>query len=246
MIGIVCKFAVAIAGVATILTAQQVSAAINIDGSITPGEWSGAGVVTVNYNPAAPLGNFGAPTNENHAVGYDIYTKGDANYFYVGILAATNGTQNLLFANLYFDLNPSTGSDLGFEVFNDNAFIPGVPGNFSTLSLAQPILHAKTAGTATTPDMIEVAFPWSIFTSDPLSMGYTPATSEVQLRLSQSLGYSVAGGQSAYGDNRLGTLAVPAAAVPEASSILVFGLIGLTLAAAAKWRSFFSRFGLLN
>src|SRR4051794_3262608 len=114
---IVHRFTVCIVGMVAIFAAQSVSAAIVIDGNVnTVSEWNAAGSVTVNYNPAAPQGNFGAPTNENHAVGYKIYTTGDANYFYVGLLAATNGTQNLVFANLYFDLNPSTGSDLGFEV----------------------------------------------------------------------------------------------------------------------------------
>src|SRR5262249_5063687 len=96
------------------------------------------------------------------------------------------------------------------------------------------VTYAAIDGTATSPMMIEAAFPWSVFTSDPLGMGYPLATSEVQLRLSQSFGYSVAGG-SFYGDARLGTYPVPSA-VPEASSVFVFGVIGLGLAFAAKSR----------
>jgi hypothetical protein len=198
-------------------------------------EWGGAGSVTVNYDPSAPLGNFGTPSNVNHAVGYDIFTTGDANYFYVGLKAASNGDLGVLFSNLYFDLDHPTnpGSDLGFELTNDRAFIPGVPGYSGPIS-GVGVLFATASGTPTSPMMIEAAFPWSIFTSDPLGMGYPLAMTEVQLRLSQSLGFSVAGGAT-YGDDRLGTLAVPTAAVPETSSILVFGLVALVVGLAAKF-----------
>jgi hypothetical protein len=218
-------------------TSSNASAAITIDGNVGGAEWSGAGVVNVGYDPGAPLGNFGSPSNVNHAEAYDIYTKGDANYFYVGLLALANDNPVVLFSNLYFDTNPpaADGSDLGFELTNDQAFIPGVPGYYGPVS-GSGVLFASTPGTATTPNMIEAAIPWSFFTADPLGMGFPLATpgSSVTLRLSQSLGYSVAGGES-YGANRLGNVAVPTAAVPEASSVLVFGLVALVIGIAAKF-----------
>ncbi len=219
-------------GAVSLLSPTTVSAVpVGVDGVIG-GEWSGSGVVAVDYNPAAPTGNFGAPTNENHIVGYDIYTRGDSGYFYVGLQTKTNGSQAaVLFANLYFNTNLSGGSDLGFEVTNNQAFIPGVPGYYSTIG--QDISYSLVDGTASTPAVLEAAFPWGFFTSDPLSMGFPLTTTGLQLRLSQSFGYSVAGGAS-YGDNRLGTVAVP-----EGSAFAFLGAIaGISGVAAALRRRF--------
>jgi hypothetical protein len=175
----------------------------------------------VLFNALAPTGNFNTPTNENSEVAYNIYTRGDGDYVYVGLATAGNYAGGLNFANLYFDTSPGTGSDVGFEVTNLRAFIPGVAGYFPYTSVANDIHYSLTAGSASSPSVIEFAVPTSFFLSDPLGMGYAPATSEVQLRLSQTFGYSVAGGAS-YGDDRLGNIAVP-----EPSSIaLGFMAIG--------------------
>ena len=71
--------------------------------------------------------------------------------------------------------------------------------------------------------IIEWAMPWSFFTDDPLSMGFpktTAADNKLTLRLSQTFGYSVAGGSS-FGADRLGSVYYEAAAVPEPSSLLL-------------------------
>src|SRR5690348_9008633 len=91
---------------AMLCVSSHVSAAIAINGAIGAGEWTGATVKGVAYNPAAPQGNFAAPTNENHVEAYNIYTKGDANYLYVGLEALANDHPDMAFANLYFDTNP--------------------------------------------------------------------------------------------------------------------------------------------
>ena len=86
---------------------------------------------------------------------------------------------------------------------NQKAFIPatGVPTTYTTA--ADDIHHAVA------PGVIEFAVPVSFLTSDPRGMGFPQAASAVQLRLSQSFGYSVAGGTS-YGEaERLGVVAVP-------------------------------------
>jgi hypothetical protein len=231
--------AIAVCGL-VLCASSYASAAITIDGSFAPGEWAGSTIKNVTYNPMAPEGNFGVPTSETDSEPYDIYTKGDANYFYVGLKAVPNG--NLapgVFTNLYFDTNPpaNNGSDLGFEVTNDRAFIPGVAGYSGSITAAG-VLFSATTGTLTTPNTIEVAFPWSFFTGDPLGMGFPTATpgSTVTLRLSQTFGYSVAGGAS-YGNDRLGTLTVPTAAVPEAGSVLVWSLMALAIGGVAWLRS---------
>lgn len=197
---------------------------LGVDGTIGA-EWAGANTVSVLYNPAAPTGNFGAPTNQNSEVGYTIYTRSDSLYVYVGLQTSTNYAGGLNFANLYFDTNPGSGSDVGFEVSNQQAFIPGSPGYFPYTVALNDIHYALTAGSASTPSVIEFAVPVAFFTTDPLGMGFPVATTAVQLRLSQSFGYSVAGGSS-YGPDRLGTVSLASTAVPEPATVgaLVLGL----------------------
>ena len=86
----------------------------------------GAAKSTVDYDPLAPQSNFGSPGNTNHATGYSIYLKEQGGSVYGFLQAVT--APGLNFANLYFDLDRANnnGSDLGFEVFNDRAFVPGV------------------------------------------------------------------------------------------------------------------------
>lgn len=219
-----------IAGALFVVTTSY--AQVGVDG-LLGAEWSGETPVSVGYDSGAPLGNFGAPSNVNHLVGYDVYTRSDSLFFYALIKATpVSGDQwdtargTAAFANLYFDLNPGTGSDLGFEVTNDRAFIPGSPGYYTAGLGPGNYAWALDLGTDSSNGNvgggIEVAISWNYFLTDPAGMGFAPPTSAVQLRLSQSWGYSVAGGSS-YGATRLGQEAVPE---PATMSLLALAGIG--------------------
>ena len=87
---------------ASMMIGTAAAAPVSIDGALGA-EWAGATVKSVLYNPLAPIGNFGTPTNENHVTAYDIYTRGDNDYFYVGLTTTGNTYVGALdFANLYF------------------------------------------------------------------------------------------------------------------------------------------------
>jgi hypothetical protein len=207
------------------------AAAITVDGVLDP-EF-GAPSAIVGYDPGAPNGNFGSPTNLAQDVGYSIYVSSDAGFWYGYFLAnpAGGGAAVASFANLYFDMDPANanGSDIGFELStgNQDVFIPGIPGSNTTTT---DILVAVVG------DAIEVGIPLSYFTAPFDSLPYYPghdfATDSLVLRLSQTFGYSVAGGDT-YGDARLG--AVTLAAVPEPLTLSIFG-VGLIGAAAIRRR----------
>ena len=165
-----------------------------------------------------------ARANITQGASYSVQVRDDGSYFYVvlqiiGDAASSAGN----FANLYFDTDPlaANGSDVGFEVTNNDYFIPGVAGSFN----AAPYL---TYDNTSNPGTIELAIANSFFTSGPLAGvpypgGYPIANGDVVLRLSQSFGYSVAGGAT-YGATRLGDASVSAAAVPEPATLTLLGL----------------------
>ena len=213
-----------LAGLATAavfaLGVSGAQATIVVDGTLDAAY--GAPTSSVAYNPAAPISNFGAPTNESNAIAYDIYMKEDGGNVY--LFLQTNPGQGQTsaggFANLYFDLDPgqNNGSDLGFEVTNNLAFIPGVSG-----SVAAPLV--QFAGDT---NHLEIMIPDSYFTAPIAGLSYYPghnfvsaADPDLTLRLSQSFGYSVAGGDS-YGDDRLGRVTLPFA-TPEPATLALFG-----------------------
>jgi hypothetical protein len=205
------------------VTASQAAV---VDGTIGT-EWNGITPVHVTHDINAPTSNFGTPASTTTGADYDIYARDDGNYYFVGLHITGNASSSAgLFANLYFDTDPSAnvGSDLGFHVTSNDAFIPET-GVTTTYDSTSGIEYA-TSGS----DTIEFAIPNDFLTNDPLSMGFPKATNNVTLRLSQSFGYSVAGGDD-YGDTRLGT-----AAVPEPSSLGLVGLAGLALLARRSRR----------
>jgi hypothetical protein len=178
---------------------------------------------TVVYDPAAPVSNFGAPGLTTDGAAYDIYTRADATYAYVLVSQnGTGGTSAGAFANLYFGTGASAmlGSDVGFEVTNADVFSPGNPGSKSTIGagIEYAVLSGGTA--------IEFAAPFSYFETDPQGIGFdttSAAEPDIILRLSQSFGYSVAGGAT-YGPDRLGLIVDPIGStpVPEPVTLSLF------------------------
>jgi hypothetical protein len=192
----------------------------------------------VSYSAIAPENNFETPTNQSDIVAYSISLSEDATNLYGTITERQDlgGTYNSgrFFANLYFGTGSSASatSDLGIEVTNDRAFTPGGAGYVSLAGTG----FSFTANAVT--GVITFTLPWQFLETDPLGLGFTTvsaANPDVILRLSQSLGYSVAGGDT-YGADRLGLEMLPVD-VPEPGSIglLAAGLIGV--AAAVRRRT---------
>ncbi len=196
------------------LTSAAFAGATGIDGVIGA-DWTGITPVRVNYDASAPTSNFGSPGSTSNVTGYNVYTRGDASYFYVG-LQADSTTTGLDFANLYFSNgyggNPATTSGIGFEVNNSRAFKPGVGGYYPYTTASSGIEFAVVPGT------IEAAFPYTVFTANTVGVAaFTNTTDFIRLSLSQSFGYSVAGGTPSYGFERLGLLNLPE---PTAAGLL--------------------------
>lgn len=217
---------------ATILPTAASATTIVLDGVADAAY--GAAQSTVTHNATADVGNFGTPANQTAGEGYSVFLKGVDGYVYGLILGNGDGSSAGGFANLYWDLDRASapsGSDLGFEITNLDAFIPGVAGSVATPGIS----FFKTA------DSVEFAIPVSYFTQAFAGLSYNlPANqfpvigNSVRLNLSQSLGFSVAGGDASYGANRLGTAALTATpAVPEpatwAMMIAGFGILGGTM-----------------
>jgi hypothetical protein len=224
------KLLIAAAAMAAIATSAHAS--ISVDGAL-----DGAYVhtATVAYDPAAPEGNFQSATGASDAIGYDIYLASDANNVYGYLKTSGPGTEVGDFANLYWDLDPANGngSDIGFEVTNSRGFVAGGSG-YSPVALT----YFASSG------IVEFSIPNSYFMVPMAGLEgqYDPAQQfaavgdKITLRLSQSFGYSVAGGPT-YGDNRLGSVTL-GGAVPEPAgwSMMILGFLGAGSALRSRRR----------
>ena len=229
----------AILAVAVALVSAPAAHAVTVDGTLDAAY--GAAKSTVTYLPGAPESNFQAPTPYTDAIGYSIYLTSDANYVYGFLQASGPGQAVASFANIYWDLDPANGngSDIGFELSptHADAFVAGVSGSVDTPDV-------KTAASADGLG-IEFAIPTADFTGPIAGLdyqgfnGFAADGSNIVLRLSQSFGYSVAGGPT-YGDDRLGAVQVgmPTSAAPEpATWALMMAGVGLAGAALRRRRA---------
>ena len=217
----------AVVALACVIPTAASAAPIILDGVVDAAY--GSAQSTVTHDATAPEGNFGTPTNETDGEGYSIYLKGLDGYVYGLIQGDGVGTSAGGFANLYFDLDQlslPSGSDIGFEIGNQDVFVPATGSKVS----APGISYFADANN------VEFAIPVSYFTGAVPGLNYDFAGQfpkigdSVRLNLSQSLGYSVAGG-TGYGSNRLGTAVLTATpAVPEpatwAMMLVGFGVVG--------------------
>lgn len=223
---------VVVFGLAAISTAQ-------VDG-VRGAEWTGVTATSVLYDAGAPVSNFGTPTNKNHTVAYDIYLRSDSTNVYGFLESKPAGAgvdsydASLAFSNLYFSTNPyglagATNGSIGFELQNDRAFKPGVAGylagSLSSLGFSIVTVPGTSYANGGAASVVEFSMPWSYFTSDPQAAPFAlidGTNNKLRLNLSQSFGYSVAGGDADYGANRLGVVTYQA--VPEPASMLAIGL----------------------
>lgn len=199
-------------------------AQVGVDG-LYGSEWNGVSSTHVTHDPNAPEGNFQSAGPTTTGASYDIYLRSDSTYLY-GLMNVTDNLEFSAgsFANLYFDLDPQNGngSDWGMETTNNRSFVPGVGGYYD---LSGNLVFATTA------TGVEFALNWSYLMDganpDVTYYGAGPVLpgGKVTLRLSQSFGYSVAGGPS-YGEDRLGSVFAP---VPEPASMSVLILGGIAL-----------------
>jgi hypothetical protein len=204
------------------------SSAIVIDGQLDAAY--GAAKATVAYDSFAPINNYQTPGPTTNNVAYSLYNVDIAGTYY-GFLKASGPTNTLSFANVYFDIDPQNGngSDIGIEVTNSRAFVAGgPPGEYAPLNMSNYGFSYAVSADGTG---IEFEVSNSLFEGAIPGLTYFPGQafasdgSDVVLRLSQSFGYSVAGGAT-YGDDRLGrvTLAAAATTVPEPTSLALAGL----------------------
>jgi len=226
------KFALPV-GLALAASAATAAQAVDVD-AVRDAAY-GAPTAHVTFSANAPNSNFQAPTQYTDHASYDIYMTTDANYWYGFFQAGTDAPIVDAFANLYFDVDPANGngSDIGFELSTSHTtfFIPGMTDTNPPVGVAD-ILTAVSAD----HHSFEVAIPLHYFITKLAGEPYYAETQfgggQATLRLSQTFGFSVAGGGD-YGPNRLGAFATPTVGVPEAatwiSMVLGFGLLGAAL-----------------
>ncbi len=203
-----CMSLFALAGLGSLSSPAFATAPVGVDGSIGS-DWAGITPVHVGFNAGASEGNFQSPGTTSDTVGYNLYVRDDGSYYYIG--AKADSAASLEFANYYLGNNTDT-SYLGFEVENQRAFVPGVTGYYNYAGGSTGIVFADNFD-AGSGDTIEFAVPNTFFSTNPLGITTLPnSNTDMELRLSQTFGFSVAGGTDNYGPLDLGTASV---ALPE-------------------------------
>jgi hypothetical protein len=199
-------------GVFALGLASTGAKAITIDGTFDS-SFFGAPAATVAFAPGSPESNFGAPGTTTDAAPYSIYLVNQGSTLY-GYVQATGAGAAGSFANLYF--GNSLHSTIGFQITTMGVFDP----NTSVPYDASAYVTSKTStdGTGIEFSIADSAFESSI--APGVNPGFSPGDT-VQLRLSQSFGYSVVG-------TDLGTFAL-ASAVPEPSTwaMMIIGFCGV-------------------
>jgi hypothetical protein len=218
---IIVKLKLALAATLLVVPLSHAAATILVDGTLDAGY--GASTATVTYNTAAPSGNFQSPTTESNAIGYSVYVADQGGYLYGFLQGSTppGGVPVGAFANVYFGIKGDPqGSIFGFELSSSSqhAFTPGAAGSV-------PI----TVPFATVGNNIEFAIPNAFF-EGPMGLPNTTfanAGDQITFRLSQSFGYSVAGG-SDYDEDGLGTVTISAdAPEPATWAMMLLGFFGI-------------------
>ena len=218
------------AAVAALAFATSSYAAITIDGA-RDAAYGAPTAVVLNAPEGSPTTSFDFqnPGVTTDGEGYSIYLTSDANNVYGYIQGDGVGTSAGNFSNLYFDLNPPVGdgTDIGFEITNNRAFVAGGPaGEYANIGIDY----------ANGPDgSIEFSIPNSAFEAPIAGLTYFPGQtfaspgSTVNLGLSQTLSYSVEGRE--LGSVVIGGSAVSAAPEPSAWALMLAGVgaMGLML-----------------
>lgn len=226
------RFILGAATAAALTTAANAS--IVVDGVVSASEYAGAITTVVGYDPNVPT-DFSSYPLASELTAYTVYYTADATNVYVGLITNPAGegadkhdqSLGVAFANLYFDTNPDTGSDIGFEVFNDRSFTPGVNiGTYYGPISSQGATFARTVGTTYAnggaASMIEFSIPWDYFLNDPdgLFPNVAPGGG-LQLRISQSFGYAPVRPEG----ERFGTVFAPVPE-PETWAMMILGFAG--------------------